>query len=131
MSVLDKALAAITPAPSAERRKQATEDARAAAVPGGWLAMALDHHDEIRLGFRKGGSAATPTERSQAMRALALILNGHSQAEEVVLYPAMAQHRHKSQAGSPTLSRPPSRCRWRNSRTFRRQSPNGSTNGLI
>lgn len=99
MSVLDKALAAITPAPSAERRKQATEDARAAAVPGGWLAMALDHHDEIRLGFRKGGSAATPTEMSQAMRALALILNGHSQAEEVVLYPAMAQHRHKSQAG--------------------------------
>lgn len=99
MSVIDKALAAITPAPSAEKRARATEEARAAAVPGDWLATALDHHDDIRLGFKKGSSASTPAERTEAMRALALILNGHSQAEEVVLYPAMAQHGHKGQAG--------------------------------
>lgn len=33
------------------------------------------------------------------MEALALVLNGHSLAEELVLYPAMAQSGHKVQAG--------------------------------
>jgi hypothetical protein len=99
MSVIDKAIAAVTPQPSAEKRAAATAKARQAAQPGDWLSLALDHHDLIRSAFERGRTAKTAGERTEAMKALALILNGHSLAEEVVLYPAMAQFGHKAQAG--------------------------------
>lgn len=100
MSVIDKALAAITPQPSAEKRAEATAKARAAAEPGDWLSLALDHHDQIRQAFADGRRAKTAEDRVRAMKDLALILNGHSLAEELVLYPAMAQCGHKMQAGA-------------------------------
>jgi hypothetical protein len=100
MSIIDKALAAITPQPSAERRAEATRMARAAAAPGDWLSFALDHHEQIRDAFDAGRAAQAADDRLSAMRALALILNGHSLAEEIVLYPAMAQSGHKAQAGT-------------------------------
>jgi len=99
MSIIDKALAAITPQPSEDRRAAATAHARETAAPGDWLSMALDHHDLIREAFAAGRMAKTAAERTAAMQRLALILNGHSLAEEVVLYPAMAQCGHKTQAG--------------------------------
>ncbi|MFE9083818.1 hemerythrin domain-containing protein [Brevundimonas sp. NPDC003935] len=99
MSVIDKALAAITPAPSAEKRAEATAAAREAAAPGDWLSAALDHHEAIRAAFQSGREAAAGEARLAARDALALVLNGHSLAEELVLYPAMARHGHKDQAG--------------------------------
>ena len=57
MSIVDKALAAVTPQPSEEKRAQATAEARAAASPGDWLSMVLDHHDEIRSAFAAGRAA--------------------------------------------------------------------------
>jgi len=99
MSVIDKAIAAITPAPSAKKRAEATATAREAAVAGDWLSTALDHHEAIRAAFRTGRQAAPGVERLAARDALALVLNGYSLAEELVLYPAMARHGHKSQAG--------------------------------
>lgn len=41
MSVIDKAIAAITPAPSAQKRAEATAAAREAAVAGDGLSSAL------------------------------------------------------------------------------------------
>jgi hypothetical protein len=99
MSVIDKALAAITPQPSEDRRREATEKARAAAQAGDWLSLALDHHELIRSAFAQGRAAKSAADRQAAMENLALVLNGHSLAEEIVLYPAMAQHGHKMQAG--------------------------------
>lgn len=99
MSVIDKALAAVTPQPSLEKRAEATAKARAAAEEGDWLSLALDHHDQIRSAFEAGGAAKTAADRRAAMDSLALVLNGHSLAEELVLYPAMAQSGHKMQAG--------------------------------
>lgn len=99
MSVIDKALAAITPQPSEDRRREATEKARAAAQAGDWLSLALDHHELIRSAFAQGRAAKSAADRKAAMENLALVLNGHSLAEEIVLYPAMAQHGHKMQAG--------------------------------
>ena len=99
MSVIDKALAAVTPQPSDEKRAEATAAARAAAEPGDWLSLALDHHDQVRAGFAEGRRARTADARLRAMKELALVLNGHSLAEEIVLYPAMAQFGHKAQAG--------------------------------
>jgi hemerythrin superfamily protein len=97
MSIIDKALGAITPPESDEKRAEATQKARAAAGSGDWLSLALDHHDEIRAAF-EGCRAASVAERPAAMKRLALIMNAHVLAEEVVLYPAMAKAGGKGHA---------------------------------
>ena len=99
MSIIDKALGAITPPESEEKRAEATQKARAAAGQDDWLALALDHHDQIRQAFEAGRRAADPGSRIAAMKKLALVLNGHSLAEEVVLYPALAKAGEKAHAG--------------------------------
>lgn len=103
MSVVDKALAAVTPQPSAERRADAAAKARALATPGDWLEMVLDHHEEIRRAFAVGRQAKSASDRSAAFQTLALILNGHSLAEELVLYPALGQAGEKLHAAHAYL----------------------------
>lgn len=98
MSLVDKALAAITPKENDADRIEATRRARAMAEPGDWLSHALDHHDRIREAFEAARSAIAGSGRLEAMRQLGLILNGHSLAEEVVLYPAMTRHSEKGAA---------------------------------
>ena len=75
---------------SAEEIAAATARARASCEPGDWLALALDHHDQIRSGFERARQAPPNGARLAALKGLAIILNGHSLAEEVVLYPALA-----------------------------------------
>lgn len=99
MSVIDKVLGAITPLPNEERRAEATRNAREQAAEGDWLSMVLDHHELIRTAFAQCKAANTAAERTAAARQLAVILNGHSLAEEVVLYPALAQVGEKVHAG--------------------------------
>ena len=99
MSIIDKALAAITPPESDAKRANATAQARAAAQPGDWLSQALDHHAEIRSAFNACQTAADAAARTTAMKRLAVVLNGHSLAEEVALYPALAKAGEKSHAG--------------------------------
>ena len=99
MSIIDKALGALTPPESEGARAEATRKARAAAQGNDWLTLALDHHDQIRAGFEACRAAAGAENRLAAMKRLALVLNGHSLAEEVVLYPAMAKSGEKGHAG--------------------------------
>ena len=99
MSFVDKALGAVTPPESEEDRADATRKARAAAGDGDWLSMALDHHDQIRTAFEACRSAPAGAGRTKALKELALVLNGHSLAEEVVLYPALAKAGEKGHAG--------------------------------
>jgi hypothetical protein len=99
MSIIDKALGALTPPESDDARAEATRKARAATQGADWLAMALEHHDEIRKEFEACRAATGGQDRLAAMKRLALVLNGHSLAEEVVLYPAMAKSGEKSHAG--------------------------------
>ena len=99
MSIVDKAVAAITPPESEEARAKATEKARAAASGRDWLSLALDHHEAIRSAFEAGRTAAPGTARLEAMKRLALVLNGHSLAEEIVLYPALAKAGEKGHSG--------------------------------
>ena len=91
MSILDKALGAITPPENEEKRAEATRKAREAAGDGDWLSRALEHHDLIREAFEVCRQAGGAEDRLMAMKRLALVLNGHSMAEEIVLYPAMAK----------------------------------------
>jgi hemerythrin superfamily protein len=99
MSIIDKAVGAITPPESEEKRAEATRKAREAAGEGDWLALALEHHDLIREAFEVCCQAEAAEDRLMAMKRLALVLNGHSLAEEIVLYPAMAKAGEKGSAG--------------------------------
>ncbi len=99
MSIVDKALSAITPPESEEKRREATQKARQAAGANDWLSLALDHHDQIRNAFESCRQAQDGVSRVSAMKRLALVLNGHSLAEEIVLYPALAKAGEKHHAG--------------------------------
>ncbi|AQR60287.1 hypothetical protein BZG35_00420 [Brevundimonas sp. LM2] len=103
MSIIDKIAAAVTPLPDDEKRVEATQEARAVATPGDWLSLVLDHHDRIREAFAAGRAVEGADARITAMRDLALVLNGHSLAEEVVLYPALAHAGEKAHAAQAYL----------------------------
>ena len=98
MSLVDKLIAAVTPPESDEARAEARAKARAAAVPGSWLEMVLDHHLDIEAAFARVASATTSVDRRSAQMALASVLTGHSLAEECVLYPALALNGEKAHA---------------------------------
>jgi hypothetical protein len=90
MSLLDKAIAAVTPPENDEARAKARARAEAIAAPGGWLAHILDHHREIEARFADVKAAPSPDARRLAQKELALILTAHSIAEEAAIYPALA-----------------------------------------
>ncbi len=89
MSILDQAIAAITPPESEQDRREATAKAEALARPGDWLSQILGHHREIEAQFERLRSAA-PGSRPTEQKQLALLLTAHSIAEEVSVYPALA-----------------------------------------
>jgi hypothetical protein len=90
MSILDKAIAAITPPESAEARAEARARAEAAAKPGDWLFQILGHHREIEAQFAAVKAATDPASRRAEQQKLGLLLTGHSIAEEAAVYPALA-----------------------------------------
>lgn len=66
------------------------------AASGSWLELILNQHLEIEAGFAAVREATLPGARRLAQKQLAEILTGHSLAEEVVLYPALALHDEKA-----------------------------------
>lgn len=98
MSGLDKIISAVTPPASQEQRSQARARARAEATPGDWLSQILDHHQEIESAFAAVRAARDAEGRRAAQKRLAIVLTGHSIAEEAVVYPALAQAGHKANA---------------------------------
>jgi hypothetical protein len=100
MSFLDRIVAAVTPPESEKARAEARRKASAAAAPGDWLSIVLDHHMRIEQAFaavRQGTGAA---DRTAALKRLEIILTGHANAEEAVLYPALADAGEKMHAGT-------------------------------
>ncbi len=65
-------------------------DPREAAGPADWQALALLHHQQIRSAFIRALQAPPGGSRLAALKGLAVLLNGHSLAEEIVLYPVIA-----------------------------------------
>lgn len=100
MSVIDKVLAAVTPAESEEARRQARERARSSAAPGDWLQVVLEHHLQIEAGFTLVLEATTEAQRLAALKDLAIVLTGHANAEESVLYPALVRAEERGHAMS-------------------------------
>src|SRR5277367_2417309 len=91
MSLFDKVVAAVTPAETEEQRAEARQKAQAAATDGDWLSLVLQHHRQIESGFAAVSSASDSATRIAAQKRLALLLTGHSIAEETVLYPALVK----------------------------------------
>ena len=98
MSFLDKIMATVMPPESDQDRAEARKRAEALASGNGWLAMALEHHRQIESAFARARAGIDAAQRKQAMKELALILTGHAQAEETVLYPALVEHDEKAHA---------------------------------
>ncbi len=98
MSMLDKVIAAVTPPESEESRKEARAKARAAAKSGDWLSLILTHHEQIEAAFAAVKAATTPAARVAAQKKLGIILTGHSNAEESVIYPALTKADEKGHA---------------------------------
>ena len=96
MSLIDKVVAAVTPPESDEKRREARAKARAAAGQNDWLAQVLQHHEQIEALFGAVRATQDVTSRLQALRELALVLTGHANAEEAVIYPALVHFDHKS-----------------------------------
>jgi hypothetical protein len=98
MSILDKVVAAVTPPESDEARAEARAKAQAAASAGDWLSMVLEHHRQIEAAFAAVKATTSAMERVSAQKELALLLTGHSIAEEAVLYPALVAADEKAHA---------------------------------
>ena len=90
MSVLDKVIAAVTPPESEKDRTEARAKALAAAQPGDWLSLILDHHVELEEALAAVEDAADVDERDIAFKEFAGLLTAHAIAEEGVIYPGLA-----------------------------------------
>jgi hemerythrin superfamily protein len=90
MSLIDKVVASVTRSESEESRHEARAKAQSAAAVGDWLSTVLDHHRKIETAFAEVKAFTTETARLKAQKRLGVILTGHANAEESVLYPALA-----------------------------------------
>jgi len=98
MSLFDRIAARIMPPESAEDRANARQVARSLAGDGDWLAIVLQHHEQIESRFNRALTAGDAQARLAALRQLAVLLTGHANAEESVLYPALADAGEKADA---------------------------------
>jgi hypothetical protein len=98
MSMLDKVVAAVTPPESEAKRQEAREKARAMAGENDWLALVLQHHEQIEGAFAALCATQDLSSRIAAQKELAVLLTAHSNAEESVIYPALVYFGHKSHA---------------------------------
>jgi hypothetical protein len=98
MSTSDHIAVAIAARERDRTHKAARAGALQAATPGTWLAMVLEHHGQIEEAFAEVKAATTLMGRVAAQHTLAVILTGHANAEEAVLYPALAAVDKRSHA---------------------------------
>jgi hemerythrin superfamily protein len=98
MPALDTVIAAVTPPESEHARKEARARASATARSGDWLSMILNHHQQIEDAFAAVKSTDTAATRVAAQKKLGLLLTGHSNAEESVIYPALTVIHEKGHA---------------------------------
>jgi hypothetical protein len=98
MSIVDKVIAAVTPPESEEDRAKARAKATEASEPGDWLSFVLDHHIELEDALAAVEDAEDADERTVAFKEFAVLLTGHSIAEEAVLYPGLSASSETGQA---------------------------------
>jgi hypothetical protein len=98
MSVIDTIVNAIAPEENAKAHREARAVANAAARSGDWLSLILRHHEAIETAFAAVKAATTAGTRTAAQKHLAVLLTGHANAEESIIYPAMSRVGDKGNA---------------------------------
>lgn len=98
MSFLDRITDALTPTESEQDRASARTVAESLAGDGDWLATVLDHHRRIESLFAEALASDAAGMRTGALMRLSVLLTGHAQAEESVLYPELADGDQKDHA---------------------------------
>lgn len=100
MSIFDKLASAIMPPETPQDRATARKLAQSVAGDGDWLAIVLEHHRQIEAFFTQALVAPDGPSRLAALKRLGVLLTGHANAEESVLYPALAATGDKSHAAT-------------------------------
>lgn len=98
MSFLDRIAAAVAPAASDKDRVEARHQIEELAAGQPFAEDIVRQHKAIEQLFADARTA-TGTEAHAVVVELAMLLNGHSQAEEAVIYPAISEHSGKVHAG--------------------------------
>jgi hemerythrin superfamily protein len=98
MSAIDTILNAIAPKENENAHREARARAKALARSGDWLSIILRHHERVEAAFAAVKVATMPEAQTLALKRLAVVLTGHANAEESVIYPAMARANGKEHA---------------------------------
>ncbi len=98
MSFLDRIAAAVTPAASDEDRAEARRRIEELSVGEPFAEDIVRQHKQIESLFAEARNAGGAGGQA-AVRELALLLNGHSMAEEAVVYPEVSEYSGKTHAG--------------------------------
>jgi hemerythrin superfamily protein len=98
MSVIDTIVNAVAPQENENAHREARVKAKAAARPGDWLSLILRHHEVIEAAFAAIKNSTTAASRTAAQKHLAVLLTGHANAEESIIYPAMSRMGGKGNA---------------------------------
>lgn len=98
MSLVDRLAAKIMPPESAEDRANARRTAQSLTNGNDWLGIVLDQHKQIEELFQRALTSGDAGTRKMALKEVQILLTGHANAEEAVLYPALVGHDEKSHA---------------------------------
>jgi hemerythrin superfamily protein len=98
MSVFDKIASTIMPPESEEDRAEARRTVEACATGDDFIGDIVAHHRQIEQLFVRARAAGDAAARTAAMKELATFLTGHAQAEEVAIYPIIADEESKRHA---------------------------------
>jgi iron-sulfur cluster repair protein YtfE (RIC family) len=90
MAISEKvqSMVGITPSHTDEEREQIRKEATSKATTQ-WFKLVLEHHKNLETLFAKVKNATSLTAKTAAQKELALLLTGHSIAEEAIVYPDM------------------------------------------
>lgn len=98
MSILDKIAATLAPAASDKDRMEARQRAEQIGGSEPWLGMIVQQHKQIESLIDEAISAPDAGRRRSALKEFELVLTGHSNAEEVIVYPDIAVESSKAHA---------------------------------
>lgn len=98
MSFLDTIASAIAPAASDEDRAKARNKAKAMSANEPWLRMIIEQHERIEQLLEQARIERTTQGRRDTLKKLMAELTGHSNAEEIIVYPIVSEDGGKTEA---------------------------------
>lgn len=98
MSFLDKIAATLAPAASDEDRREARTKALQLSGSHPWIGTIVQQHERIEALIDDVVDGPSADQRRQSLGEFEKILNGHSLAEEVIVYPDIAEESSKFHA---------------------------------